>query len=698
MIPKITSLGLGTLFLLSLSFLSSPRADTFQVFDLKTRLAIPSPIKEARTFHFETLEISQLRLRLDGVSISYHGDKGITVVIKKLTGDIPKLLEFLRKEGLLASELPIDGPITLENLNIEWHSQRWRVSVQKALVSGIEVEDILGIFSAQGNGTPKTLTLSFSRAQVEAGRFQGFTEKFLEKDLAYYLKKGLPWLILESPELAGIIELSHGRLDLRSSEKNWKLGSISMKLKTGLLKVLSKGKEPCRLSLEGEFSGNATGLEFRFSKLHLGLNSLVLGFEPWRIDLQKAQVRMKGLEGSYRDGDLSLSTSISIDQGGGVRVKRKDWVKEIFLDTPFSSEIVIESLKGKRMHLSNASLSVKDEGGGSVRLSLDKFSLPFSFSDTAFNLRVKGFTLRDMVLEDFSAQKDSGKDLHLKATGSKGGLRFEVSEGFLSYSPELFRLRISALKVKGGKEKSSSRGKDEPFDFTFLETMGRISKAWRLECDTVEYEDYVPLENLSAELLLKKTPYPFRFQADVCYTHLGGSGEIEPEGKLWFSGELQTVSAPVDNFLACFLTEAPVYVRGDLTFRFSFESEGESGASLKKAFSFQGRGDLRGGQILRISNLHENLRWFLDILSLVKLNPSKLKDTVPFEELVFVLGGGLNRIDIKNLTLSSPLLKMRMVLGGRLTFQPKFKRELQGEITVMGVSKSFVIHDKEKKK
>ncbi len=729
------------LFILFFSLFSSLKADTFRIFDLKTRLIIPSPIKGARTFNIETLTISQLGLRLKDVSISYHKDKSITLSVKKLSADVPKLLKLLKEEKLFSIDLPlkIKGSVTMKNLDLKWSPKEWKVFVQKVLVSGIEtieslgaeglvilnstnetsfsvkrlfsqdtyVEKIEGKLTSEGNGTLKNLTLSFFRIALDMGKFQLLAEKFLNKKLSFYLKKYLPWIALKAPNLAGKVVLLEGRFDLRYSKNQWKLHSMKVNLGNSRIKILSEGKVKGNLSIEGNFSGNATDYKFHLPKVCLALNNVTSHYNSLNVHFYKVDINLRDITGKYENSDLTLKSVLEVKQGGHVRAEGKDWVKELYLASPFYSEIALKSLKEKRFTLNHTSFYLKDKKNGEIKFSLESFYYPFSFNSTAFKLMVKNFVFNKMTVESFSAIKVQGKDVKLEIVLRKESQKFELTDGLVSYSPDLFRLQASKFKVKTvvskSKEispapKSKKTSSSSPFDFTFLNTLRRVSKKWKIILESVEYENYVPFENFVATLSLEKSPYPFTIRTEVCYTSLGVAGEIEPKGKLWLSGEIQTISTPVDGFLACFLTEAPVYIRGDLTFRFSFETQGKSLDALKNAFFFQGRGDIRNGKILKISNLHKNLKWFLDILTLAKLNPTKLKDTVVFEELNFVLEGGLKEVNIKNLFISSPLLKLRIGLSGQFFLQPKFKKDLQGEVSVMGISKNFIIRDEEGKK
>ncbi|OAQ20934.1 hypothetical protein [Thermosulfurimonas dismutans] len=709
----------------------------FTRLNLRALLFLPSPLREAREFRVDSLNIPEFGLALEGAKILYREDESFKVSIRKVEIRTLEVLKFLKKEAILKDvPLKIEGVLSLKGIELVWRSQALKLHVKEVALDGIEIFESLRMenvsllkeasrlqFSATridlSNSTlsafegelisdakaqKDNLALTFSGFKLELSTVYEVLDKFFPHKILSSFEKEFPWLKLEYPELSGVLVINQSKVSLVSGDKNWSLLSFSGEIGESKVSVFAAGREILSCYLKGELSYDENHYSFRFPSVTLSLKDVRFSFPKLKVEIEDSLFGIKELEGIYGNNtDLKLNFLIEILGNGKVKIEGEDWKKILSFLAPSSARVSLKSLKEKAIGIDDLFLAFRDENGGKVKIE-GSLGWPFSWPEAVINLEVESFRFKDLNFVKFLASKKEKENLRLEARIQDRDLDINLDEAFLEYTPERLSLRGRTLKlVSLSSEERETSVKPEPtassnlastkFDFGFLEHLRKIAPEWELSLDTMEYGDFMPLERILLKLSLSQEPADFLLRAESCYTSVALSGEIEKGGKLLLSGETQTLSAPVDNFLACFLREAPVYILGNLTFKVSMETEGDNVKELLDKLSFEGVGEIRGGKILKISHLNSNLRWFLNVLSLVKLNPTKLKDTIVFEALGFAVEGGISDLYIKRFFLSSPLLKFHLDMRGNVQLRPEIKKDLWGEVSVMGVSKEFKIKD-----
>jgi len=133
--------------------------------------------------------------------------------------------------------------------------------------------------------------------------------------------------------------------------------------------------------------------------------------------------------------------------------------------------------------------------------------------------------------------------------------------------------------------------------------------------------------------------------------------------------------------------EAPIYVTGNTSFQFTFIGQGKTDQEFINDLNIEGIFNIEAGKIMKLSNLHKSLGFILDILSIVHLNPSKLKDTLPFDSFVCQIKGTPKEIAFKNLRFLSPVIHIYGEGNLKLEKGPIFY--LKGEVKRGILKKAF---------
>ncbi len=700
-----------------------------QRFNLKTQIYLPTKFKKERYLRLENIDIPEFGLRLTDVEVSFL--KGGGFLIKVASGEIDpqKLIQFLLNQSYLQKELPfsIKGPLKIEEATLKINKNIYHLEIKKidlkeiGTLKNLLVKDLdldvssedtycrasilaisrnivnnLKIKSFQKEGL---VTIDFDNSTLETEEIQKFIEAFVPSLLQGYQKKFIPWVNLEGPYLQGKIFIKPKEIVL-NIKKNPLFNKLNLEIKTKNISIISKNEEVLNVGFQGNIVTKNNNFYITLTSLDGNIIKMQTNFSNIKAKIYNLYFKLKKTSISLTK-NINLLTDAEIVKGNVIL--DTDFIKDTFF---FSNPAHIKmSLNGTNIEISDIDLSLKTKSLGSIYVK-GNFYWPFDYKKERIFLNVKDLRLKPLTIINLALNKPINDKLKMAFQMRTNQGEIKLNGGFLDYAPDQLIFQARSLSFLPKKELSKITPKKEtisasetksslekPFDFSFLTYIKKVSPQWRILFDNVIYGDYPELERFSLLLDLSKNP-TFSITTDVCYTNVSISGEIDPSGSLLdIEGDLSGISLPVDHFLACFLREAPVYILGRLTYKMSFDTTGKSPKELLERFSFDLGAEVQDGKILKVSNLNEHLRWLLKALSLVKLNPSKLHDTIVFDSLESSVAGNFSMLNVRRVFLSSPLLKMNLIVNGTVRLKPKIMKDLEGTISVMGLTKHFEVKD-----
>ena len=165
----------------------------------------------------------------------------------------------------------------------------------------------------------------------------------------------------------------------------------------------------------------------------------------------------------------------------------------------------------------------------------------------------------------------------------------------------------------------------------------------------------------------------------------------DQQGVLGMQLEGRIRDVAFSNLVACSLLisgqEAPpVYIEGRTTARLLAHVHGRTPAQLEDSTTADLSLTLRQGRIMRLSNIDTSLGVILDILSLARLNPTQLRDTLPLDSLTLRLRRTGGAVEVKPIVFRSPLLRVDGTLKTDLdTEQPTV--DIDMHIEAKGIKK-----------
>jgi len=336
------------------------------------------------------------------------------------------------------------------------------------------------------------------------------------------------------------------------------------------------------------------------------------------------------------------------------------WNKKIFSVARFNGHI---NYCPERIEIANLGCEINSPPHGFLKANLD-FVLPFDLKTAKINLMAKQIEFSPIFIKEASLKKSINQelianyDMELKDLRIKGKSRLNqdkekmvIISPFIDIQPKVKTAKnpfIALLSLP-----SSRRPK--PFDFSVSKKVGKIAKKWHLEFDQITYGELPPLEGLKIDALLEEPQNHIAFLGRSCGVHLNGGCDFTRDVLSCFT-EAKLTSLPIENFLGCFVHEAPIYVTGNTSFQFTFIGQGKTDQEFINGLNIEGIFNIEAGKIMKLSNLHKSLGFILDVLAIVHLNPSKLKDTLPFDSLVCQIKGTPKQIAFKNLRFISPVI------------------------------------------
>ena len=316
----------------------------------------------------------------------------------------------------------------------------------------------------------------------------------------------------------------------------------------------------------------------------------------------------------------------------------------------------------KKIEIANLNCEINSPPHGFLKANLD-FTLPFDLKTAKIDIMAKQIEFSPIFIKEASLKKSINQelianyDIELKDLTIKGKSRLNqdkekivIISPFIDIHPKVKTTKNPLIALLS----SPSSRPPKPFDFSVSKKVEKIAKKWHLEFDQITYGELSPLEGLKIDALLEEPQNHIAFLGRSCGVYLNGGCDFARDALSCFT-EAKSTSLPIENLLGCFVHEAPIYVTGNTSFQFTFIGQGKTDQEFINDLNIEGIFNIEAGKIMKLSNLHKSLGFILDVLAIVHLNPSKLKDTLPFDSLVCQIKGTPKQIAFKNLRFISPV-------------------------------------------
>ena len=360
------------------------------------------------------------------------------------------------------------------------------------------------------------------------------------------------------------------------------------------------------------------------------------------------------------------------------------WRKKIFNVEKLNGYI---SYSPEKIEISNLESNIVVPPKGFIKLKTN-FDWPLSFKPAQIDLLVKNIDFSSIFVKEIDLKKLPDKELiahyNLGITNLliNGNSRLDQRENKIIVISPLVKLKEKKKKTVSSKVES----KPKPFDFSWSKKVSKISPQWHLEFDQIVYEDYPPIESLKIDAMFDSNNQ-LALNTRCCNVNLSLGCEFTDNFLNCFS-EAKVSSVNLEHLLGCFIHEAPIYVTGKTGFQLTISAQGKTDKEFIDNAKIDGLLNIEAGQIMKLSNLHKSLGFILDIMRIIKLNPAKLEDTLPFDNVICVIKGTPKIINFKNIRFISPL--MRFFAEGNFNVDKKIF-SLKGKVEKGIFKKNFFI-------
>jgi hypothetical protein len=157
------------------------------------------------------------------------------------------------------------------------------------------------------------------------------------------------------------------------------------------------------------------------------------------------------------------------------------------------------------------------------------------------------------------------------------------------------------------------------------------------------------------------------------------------------SAELKGISIPFEHLAGCFITESElVYITGKTNFQITGMTFGRDSGQCMNNLKLDGVLNIENGRIFKLSNITGSMSFIVDILSVVGLTPSGVKDVLPFDKFVGRIQGGTREIRFKDFYFNAPGV-MRASAEAVLKLEPGKEFSIKGEAEKGMIKKTFDI-------
>ena len=387
------------------------------------------------------------------------------------------------------------------------------------------------------------------------------------------------------------------------------------------------------------------------------------------------------------------------------------YVKYEDINTKINKLFTNIALDNDLLCLKTSTLDAELNKHGKVLLNFDA-KIPLStlngrikkiYKNLLFQLHGKDLILGKVKISSIEGKKEDEiktkfiYNLNLNNVFINGNTCLNLQENRVDIITRSLSIKDFNLKKKEKKSDSENKKqKDIPIKVTIPAVVSDISKHYHFEFDNINYikgDREYDISSLKGDLLLKEHPV-IGFGCYFCNLYCSGGGEFLKQG-ISASLNIKGVGVPIDHLIGCFLRKVPVYITGDTNIQGSIMTQGATIGQLKKNLSFDGFVIVDNGKILKLSNLGKKVELILDVLHFVRLNPSKLEDSLEFNKIITSISGGLKLIKLKEIKITSPVLNFYST--GTIDLD-KHVIEISGEIKKGFLSKQFHLTKKLKEK
>ncbi len=336
----------------------------------------------------------------------------------------------------------------------------------------------------------------------------------------------------------------------------------------------------------------------------------------------------------------------------------------------------------------------------STKIPLSSIDYRKLFKETSLILRAKDVEVEDVRLRSLNIKKSSPLRMSLDYHVEKAPMKFE-GEGYVEYGGNVLNFISKYVKLVDNSMPSPSQtsSKQRPFslqdipdkriNISLPPIISKISKHYHVECDTFSYvkrDMEYDIDGLKADLLLKAKQMGISTEFYFCNLLFSGGVELDGSSNLGLSFDIRAISMPIDHLLGCFIHRAPIYITGDTNIQVNLSTHGQTYREVAGNISVDGFVRLDNGKVLKLSNLGRKVEMILEVLSFVGLNPSRMEDALPFNRLIVSLGGGIKRLNIKQIQIISPIILLSS--SGYFDLN-KEELHLKGTIKKSFLSKDF---------
>ncbi len=359
-------------------------------------------------------------------------------------------------------------------------------------------------------------------------------------------------------------------------------------------------------------------------------------------------------------------------------------------------------LSNNILDLTNGYLKAKLNHNGNIILYFNT-SMPFRnfsakireiYKNTTLNLQLKDTNIYGTKIKTLKVIKQNNYlaklnyDISLQSLKLIGNTSIHLSNN----KNDIITRKLLLIDITKKENHKKVNGQDTPIKIEVPEIIKNLSSKYHFEFDLINYikkdTEYL-ISSVKGNILLKDHP-AIGLSGYFCNMLFSGGGEYK-NGEVLATMDVRAISLPVDHLIACFINKAPIYITGNTNLQGTVNTQGKTIKGLKRHLSFDILIDIDNGRVMKLSNLGKKIKWILDILSYVKLNPSKLEDSLEFKKIIASISGGFNKVNIKQIKVYSPMLNLYSY--GEINLDKK-EINLKGFIKKGFLSKKF--HFKEK--
>jgi len=579
----------------------------------------------------------------------------IEATLKEGKCDLQPLLDLLR-------DLRIVPPHTLE-----------KMAIQKAAVKDLYL-----------NYTPEHLKIDAQEITYDQSTIRGLNlsyslqTKDLELVAAWATLTTLP---VKLNETISSIHIEKPHLVRTSSSLSLDFSSLTLNQS-----VFQQGK--IRFALEEKF----IDLKLQWAELDLkDMYSYVLDIPSIRkatyTVYEKFDIKELTPQGILNIRNLALNGHLG--KGEILGVSGQIWGEGITLDFDFSQNeqqgLLIKELDlrlescDKQITLVLDKFHIASLKGGTADLK-GKFSYPLHFKGLFLDVEITDLKWADFTVNAHLKRTDHRQVFSTEISGPNFNL---LTAGGFIWDGQRFDLDLKKLHLLSATPPPTNK----PINLSFLREKTLKGKIF---IEDLRFNHY-STENVQIGFDLKDDRCLVRASGRYCFCHVVINGVMMPENGIFYDVEVRGHDTDLPLFIGCFTSQLPVYLTGKMDFRLDASGGGLTPEELEKSVSGEMVVLIEDGQIIKLSHLDRRLKFILDILHVVRLNPSKLEDSLPYQKFYLECKIARYEITISKYFMDSPVLN---AWGeGKIGLEDK-KLTLKGNILFKGLKKSFHLEQK----